>query len=164
MCPVWPHSSLFLEDSGGEPGNLRGQVEADFREPCSFYRSAPSSKLVEADPYTQIGPSHTRPGQVDAATNNKQHSSYTQVAQGSLHTSSDIDLYLDPAQVDSEPTQPMVDFRQYQSLTQLALKQHTQSGIVAGTRSCWEQFRLRGQHLHSTSYLVIKVYPYSQPV
>ena len=79
----------------------------------------PSSKLEEAT-YTHIGPSHAHPGPLNEATKSKQCKSSRKVAQGQLHTISDTDQYLNPTKVDLESTQPMVGFRPYHSLTQLA--------------------------------------------
>ena len=42
---------------------------------------------------------------------------------------SGIDLYLSPAQDDPEPIQPVVGFRQHQSLTQLATQAHNKLKI-----------------------------------
>lgn len=42
-------------------------MEVNFREPQIIYILAPSTKLMEANTFTQIGPSHTHPVPVDAA-------------------------------------------------------------------------------------------------
>ena len=90
-------------------------MEADLRDPQYFHRSACSSKLEEVSLYTQIGLCHVHPGPVHTGTNNKQRGSARQVAQGMLHTMSDIDLYLNHTQVDPEPAKPGVGFRPHQS-------------------------------------------------
>lgn len=102
----------------------------------------PSSKLEEAT-YTHIGPSHAHPGPLNEATKSKQCKSSRKVAQGQLHTISDTDQYLNPTKVDLESTQPMVGFRPYHSLTQLATQASQPKGgpgnhqILLGTT--WPQ-------------------------
>ena len=66
--------------------------------------------LEEADPFTQIGSSHAHPGAVGTTTSSKWCSSSRQVAQGQLHTTSEIDLCLNPTPVAAEPTQPVMGF------------------------------------------------------
>ena len=124
----------------------------------------PSFKLEEANPCTQIAPPHAHPGPVDTATNSKQYSSSRQVAQGQLHPTSDISLYLNPTQVDSEPTKPVVGFRPYKSLMQVATQVTHSKGDSGDTGLFWEQFCLHGQPLHNDSDMVIKVYIYREPV
>ena len=76
---------------------------------------------------------------------------------------SDINLHLNPTQLDPEPKQPVVGFRPHQSLTQLATHEAHQRGILIGTIPFWEQLHLKGLYLISISFTMIKVYPYSQP-
>lgn len=91
-------------------------MEADLREPQSYHRSAQTSKLEEADPFTQIDSlPHTHTDLVDADTNREQSGGYRQVAQGHLHTICKSDLNLKPTQEDPEPTQQVVGFRPYQT-------------------------------------------------
>lgn len=42
-------------------------MKVNLREPQTIYILAPGNKLVEANTFTQIGPSHTYPVPVDAA-------------------------------------------------------------------------------------------------
>lgn len=63
-----PLYSVSLASSGGKAGKLKGRRSSWQWRPRTFYRSAPSSKQKDADPCTQIGPSHTQPGPVDAGT------------------------------------------------------------------------------------------------
>ena len=96
-------------------------MEADLKEPWTFYRSAPNSlKQKETNPCTQTDPSHAFSGPVNVATNNEYCGSSKQVAQGWKNTMSDINPYMNLAQVDPETTQPVVSFRPHQSSTQLA--------------------------------------------
>lgn len=125
----------------------------------SFYRSSPSSRLEEADPYTQIDLSHAHLGPVDAATKSEQCDSSRQVAQGRLYTMSNFDPYLNPTQVNPEPTQPVEGFRPNQWSTQLATPAAHPNGDISNTRPFWEQLHHGEQPLHSISYTVIKVYP-----
>ena len=86
-------------------------MEADLRETWTFYTSASSSKLEEANSCTQTGPSQAQPGSVDEDINSEEHGSSRQVAQGRLHTISDFVWHMNPAQVDPEPNQSVVAFR-----------------------------------------------------
>ena len=150
----WSYS-LSLEGSGGRPGNLRGkqsswQEEANLRESHSFYRTSPSYKLEEADPFTQIGPSHAHSDLVDRGVNIEHCVSYRQVAPNQLHTTSDSDMHFNPTQVDPEPTKPEVGFRPNQSSIQLATQAAYPKGasgrcqILLGPTPPW------GQPLYST--------------
>lgn len=69
-------------------------MKANLREPWSFYRSAPSSKLEEANPFTQVGPYDSHSGPVGIDTNSEEHGYYIQVVQGWLHSKCDSNLYL----------------------------------------------------------------------
>lgn len=112
--------------------------------------------LEESDCFTQIGPSHAHPGPVDADTNSEQCGSFRQVAQGWLPTLAEIISYLNSSQMDPEPTQLIVGFRAYQSLTQLATKVAYQKGDSSRHQG-------RRQPKQSISYTVIEVYPYGHP-
>ena len=94
------------------------KVEVDLREPWFFYRATSSSKQEEAASFTKIGPSDTH--RSSRCRHSELCSSYRQVAQGQLHTTSYTNLYLNPNRVDSEPTETVVDFRPHWSWAQLA--------------------------------------------
>ena len=71
-----PLYSVSLDGFEGKTDNLEGrwrslQVEVELREPQTFYRSAPSSKLEETNLCTETSLSHAHPGPVDAATNSE---------------------------------------------------------------------------------------------
>lgn len=72
-------------------------------------------------------------------------------------------MSLNPSQVDLEPIQQVVGFIPYQSMAQLDTQAAHPKGILAGIRPKWEQLHHEGQSLHSDSYMVIEVYPSSQP-
>lgn len=73
-------------------------MEAELKEPQKHHRPAPSSKLKEANPFAQTGPSHEHTGLAEADTNSEQSGDYTQAAQDQLHTVSDSNLHLKPSQ------------------------------------------------------------------
>lgn len=78
--------------------------------PVKLHSDNTTSSAGRDDPYTQIGPFHEHPVSADVVTNSEQCDSSRQVAQSQLHTISDINLYLHPAQVDPDPTQPVAGF------------------------------------------------------
>ena len=127
---------IYNPTSKGSGRGRQGQTELlkVQVEPQSFYKAAPSSKQEESNLFTHTSPSQSYSGPVDTDTNSEQHGSYRQVGQGHLHTMSDNGLYLNPTQVDPEPTNPVVGFRPHQSLTQLATQLAHQKGD-----SSWHQ-------------------------
>lgn len=123
----------------------------DLREPPSFYRSSSSSKLEEAALYTQIGHSHALRS---SRCNHKQqtvHCHSREVGQGWLYTTSDIDLYLNSAQVGPELTQTVVGSRPQQGLSQLDQSGTHTPGYSSSHQACrkttWPHGTAPTQHL-----------------
>lgn len=137
---------LSLESSGGGPCNLRvrwssWQMEVNLREPQTIYKSAPCTKLVEANTFTQIGPFHTHPVPVDSAIVNNfidqgwiiQYLTSSCTWTPAKWTQNQYNLWWTSENTRAASNQPH--------------KQHTQRGISASTRSCWKQLCLGCSHL-----------------
>lgn len=146
-CGSWPvlgpFYSLSLEGSGGRSSNLSGrwsswQVEVDVREPHSFYRYAPNSKLEETDPYTQIAPPPQYIPRPRIHSHNEQCGSSRQVSQAQLHTTFYITLYPNPGLVNQNQHNWWWASDHTRVQPHWLHKQHTQRGIPASTRFCWE--------------------------
>lgn len=87
-----------------------------------------SSEPEEADPCILPGSSHTHQGPVEAAINSELCGISRQVSQGWLHVAPDINCTGTPPKWVLEPTQIVVGFRTYQSLTQLTTQVTHQKG------------------------------------